>query len=388
MNRQTWFQLTLVQAGGAICLPIFVIGNLLGEKYGFHSAIIAIALGNFILFGLGALAAYASGRDRKSTASYAVEIFGFIGKGFFSLAMSLAMMGWFAIQLNLMGEGILSVLPFSVPLIVVNLVLGLLITLVSFKGIKGLNDLSNLSMPILLLTIGYGIYSVRETPPMENNQPLSLGGISLVLAAAIGAVVDLPTFFREARTSRDGIIASCLLFLFVIPCLEGIGVYLSFHSEGGSLLKVLTSAGNSPIWSLWVAFFLVLAGWTTNQANLYSASVSLESLFPSLNAFFRLAFLGLFGTLLSLINIEENLSIVLEGIGVVLSSMGAVLSLHYLFAKKISSQMNCIIFIGGMIVGIVGFIEIPVLDGYLGAFILGLIIKLRLRNETNYCTGS
>jgi len=388
MNRQSWMQLTAVQAGGAICLPIFLIGNLLAEQYGLYSALLGIVLGNLILLGLGLISGYASARDRKSTAEYAVEVFGSFGKRFFALAMVLTMMGWFAIQLNIMGQSLLQVSGFPVPQFVVNILFGMLISIVALLGTQSLNILANLSMPVLIFTIGYAVFQASHEPMSFQAEPPTFAGVSLVLAAAIGVVVDIPTFFREARSSKESMIATVLLFGGILPLLECVGVYLNIHSQGGNLLEVLTTPGASMLWSVWVASFLALAGWTTNNANLYSASVSLETTLPKVDAKLRVFCLGMFGTAISLFSIEENLAEILNVIGVILSSMGAVLSLHYLSKQKISNGMNLMICCLGVIAAVIGLTGIPVLDGYLGAFILGCIIKLGVKNERSYNFGS
>jgi len=46
---------------------------------------------------------------------------------------------------------------------------------------------------------------------------ISMSGLSLLLACGIAALIDLPTFFRLATSQKDGIIAVCLLFGFVLP---------------------------------------------------------------------------------------------------------------------------------------------------------------------------
>ena len=52
MSRQNWWQLSSIQIGGAVCLPVIMVGHTLNQSYGFTSAVAAVLIGNFILLAL------------------------------------------------------------------------------------------------------------------------------------------------------------------------------------------------------------------------------------------------------------------------------------------------------------------------------------------------
>ncbi|MFQ5729271.1 MAG: cytosine permease [Waddliaceae bacterium] len=388
--RQNWQQLAVVQIGGAICLPIFVVGHALAKTYGLHSAILAILVGNLMLLVLGCVVAWASASYRQSTAELAVDLFGTKGKGFFSAALVLSMVGWFAIQLNIMTLSLQTIIGRDLALSG-NVCLGILITLAGIKGMRGLTTLANISMPILLLTIAYAIYNASHTPVVvKQSQAFTCAGISLALATAIGAVIDLPTFFRIAKSPKDGIIAIIVLFGFVLPLIEAVGVYLYVHSQGENILEVLASPSSPKLWKLWILGFLLLAGWTTNNANLYSASVSMKTLLPRLTDTARILSVGAVGTLLSCLNFLDNMAAVLDVIGIILASMGAVMIGLFLSKKGSSQPVNFIVWNIGLIGGFLslygyGLTGIPVLDAFLVAIMsTGAILLLNLKNAVEY----
>jgi cytosine permease len=374
-GRQNWMQLSAVQAGGAICLPVFVVGHALAQQEGIPSALFAIGLGNAFLLVLALIGASYSSEKRLSTVECAVECFGSIGKGFFSAAMVVSMVGWFAIQLHLMALSLDELTPFSVG-IWGSLCLGAVMTLLGMRGLQGLKRLATISMPLLLLTIGFGLTdtSISDLKSIDDFH-LSTTGVSLVLACSIAAVIDLPTFFRVSLSRKDAVIAVCVLFGLVIPFVEGVGVILFASQGNASFLDLLMHAHASYGWKLWVLGFVLLAGWTTNSANLYSATVSLGPALSNVSFANRALMLGSAGTLLSCLPLMEGLEGILQPVGVVLASMGAVLTVSFLFEAKAPPQFAFLAWgvgaaTGGVSVFGYSLTGIAVLDAFAASLIM------------------
>lgn len=391
MDRQGWLQLTAVQAGGAICLPVFVIGHALGKSYGMASAAMAIVLGNTLLLALAFVSGVYSAEKRLSTIQCAIACFGDQGKGGFSSAMVLSMIGWFAIQLHLMGECLNQILPSSIG-IASPLGMGVVMTALGTRGLRGVEILANLSMPLLIATIVVGLVGADKGEGMAlEPKLLTMSGLSLVLACSIGAVVDLPTFFRSAKSRKDAVIAVCVLFVLVIPSVEMVGVILSSSGEQKGFLDVLMGAHASGVWELWVLCFVLIAGWTTNSANLYSAAVSLEPVLQRVEFSKRTLLAGSVGTLLSVFPLLDGLELVLQPIGVVLTSMGAVLIVCFLSENKTTPQQNFASWMIGAGAGMISLAAstvtgIAVLDGFIASLIaMGAfsLKKERWINEKN-----
>lgn len=334
INQQNWWHLSSIQLGGVICLPVIVIGQTLYQTYGFTSSIVAILLGNLLLLLLGLATTKMSCEKRKTTPLNAAEYFGENGVSLFALTMCLSLMGWFAIQLNMMSLSVIDLLSINenikAPLLT-NVLLGALITFVAFYGIKSLNILANISLPLLIMTLGYA-FLTTNTPQTLNPLHLSFSGVSMVIALAIAFVIDLPTYYRHARTPKDGYISISIIFLLALPILEIIGVYLAAGSSGGTILEILKRS-NGIVWNLWVALFLILAGWTTNNINLYSGAVCLEPLLKIQSEKKRILIFGSIGTALSCFNFLSNLIAILDIMGIFVASMGSVIITRYLIEK-------------------------------------------------------
>lgn len=390
-NLQNWWTLTAIQIGCVICLPTIMIGQTLSQNYGFLAALAAILLGNAILLILGLITVRMCHANRKTTMENAAEYFGELGSQFFAMAMIVSLVSWFAIQLSMMSLGVLDL--FSIKesrelwLLFFNIGLGLVMTFATLFGIKGIGVLANLSLPFLFLTLGYAAYTVDPNAVKFENASFSFNGTSLVIALAIAFVVDLPTYYRFGRTCKDGLISMALIFVLIIPAIELVGVYLTAGHADGNILQVLKRE-NQTIWNTWVALFLILAGWTTNNLNQYSAGICLQSIFKQLTEKKALLYVGLAGTFLSCFDLLKNLELVLDIIGIFIAGMGSVILTRYLFieyGRQITSRdsyYSLLAWILGIVSGFIGmfgytFTAIPLLDAVLGACIGTVFFTLR-----------
>jgi purine-cytosine permease-like protein len=301
-------------------------------------------------------------------------------------------MGWFALQINFITEGILQVLratplSFKIPAFLLNLFLGILMTGATLFGIRGLGFISKWSIPLLVGTLLFVLYQSKDKVLLEP-KIFTLSGISIVIAIAIGAVSDFPTYFRHARSKKEGFLAVILLFTLIMPLIESIGIYLGTHSTHGDLLETLLQGGGF-LWSFWIACFLLLTGWMTNNTNLYSAGTNSLVLLPKLSFIQRTLLIGFLGTLISSFNILSHFVFSLEFMGTMVASFGAVLMVSYQRKELHASKEQYIACLVGFTAGILSLTktfeltQAPILDSFLGSFVvaLGLAI-LRRKNET------
>jgi cytosine permease len=241
-----------------------------------------------------------------------------------------------------------------------------------------------------VITLVYALFMPGETVVRQDSHLIEFGGISLVIATAIAAVIDLPTYFRHARSAKDGLISVVLIFAIAIPAIELVGVYLATYRGGESVIDILK--GTNPLWNFWIAFFIVLAGWTTNNTNLYSGVISLEFIWPSSSSCMRTWAVGVAGTLLACCNLLDHLELILDLVGIGIGSMGAVVIISYMFITK---DVKCLSTIHqryhlgawglgaalgtSSIVGLFSVTSIAVLDAFLGASVGTLLLFINLR---------
>jgi cytosine permease len=393
-NLQNWWTLSAIQIGCVICLPTIMIGQHLSQRYGFLSAVFAILLGNAILLMLGLVTVRMCHGNRKTTMENAGEYFGGRGAQFFAFAMIISLVCWFGIQLNMMSLGVLDLLSIQenrgLWQLFLNAGLGIIMTFAILAGIRSLGILANLSIPFLLLTLGYAVYTLepKNMGMVSDTVSFSFQGASLVISLAIAFVVDLPTYYRFAKTSKDGLISITLIIALVMPVLQIVGVYLTAGADGANILEVLKRE-NQNLWNIWVAIFLILAGWTTNNVNLYSSAMCLQTIFRKLSEKRALLYVGMAGTFLSCFDLLKHLEMVLGVIGIFIGSMGAVVLTRYLFLEYYGKQLSSrdhfnslVTWACGIIVGFFSLImgysltTIPLLDAVLGASVSTVFFTL------------
>jgi cytosine permease len=393
-DLQNWWQLTAIQIGGAVCLPVIVVGHTLSQHYGFLSAIIAIIIGNAVLLAMSLPYAKMSYGNKKTTIENAEEYFGARGIRIFSLAMIISLTSWFAIQLNMMSISVLDLLAINNDkqfwLLFLNLILGFVTTFATLYGIRGVSFLANFSLPFFLITLGYAVWTVEPITASPVSKSISFGGVSLVIALAIALVVDMPTYYRFARTLKDGKISVGLLFMLIIPLLEICGVYITSGASGENILEVLKKQ-DSIFWNMWVASFLILAGWTTNNLNLYSGAICLQSIFKEFSEKKSMLAIGVAGSVLSCFDLLNHIELTLDIIGISVAAMGAVVLIRYVSKEYTRWEMftednyleNLMSWAFGIIIGFLsllgyGFTSIAMVDAVIGAC-LGVLLAMNFK---------
>jgi len=344
--QQKWTELSSIQLGGAICLPIILIGHEVAKTAGLGAALIALVIGNLLLFALSLIASVMSVESRKTTAENAERYFGRVGTVFFALMISVSLACWFAIQTQVMshdvGQLLHSRLGIAVPEFLLNGLFAAIMIGCAFFGLKGVTLLANCTLPLMILTLGASVYfqatHSEKSILQEEITGFSPAGISLVIAAVISAVVDLPTFFRHAATKRDALITSVVTFLIGVPLVELIGVLLGYWASSGSLTDALTCV-DMPLFQIWVCLFIVFAGWTTNNTNFYSAAMSLTSLSSTITEKRSYVLVGIACLTLSFLPLMQNLMLVLDCMGIFVASMGGVVLTGYSLSRCFGARV-------------------------------------------------
>ncbi len=390
--NQNWISLSSIQLGGAICLPMILIGHELCQKFGLGAALAAVILGNALLTILAVIASKMAHESKKTTAENAENYFGKNGKKFFALIIAITLTSWFAIQTQVMGQDLANLV--NIDRVYLNVGLACLMVGCAFFGLKGVSLLANVTLPLMILTLVLSVINAQSTSQkiMGNISGFSAPAIALVLASAIAAVVDLPTFFRHAKTKKDGIIASIVVFCIGIPLVELVGVFFGYYATSTSLTEALITV-DLPLFRIWVSLFILFAGWTTNNTNLYSAIMSLRSAAPQLSEKWACVVMGGICILLSLCPLLERLMLVLDLMGVFIASMGGVVLTAYSLKRFLGLDLNAqkIAWVIGTLAGLLNIFlgglltPIAIVDTLIASALSLIILRIKeARYVTNY----
>lgn len=400
VRKQPWWQLLSIQAGGTICLPVIMIGQLVCQKFGWLAALLSVGLGNLFLLAIGYLLASLSTYRPQSTVEHAASYFGERGKLLFASFMMFSMLGWFGIQLNVMSlscEQLLNMFGIATTYHVRNVGIGIIISAVMCLGMKAMKGLSYFCAPLLGLTLLYATcFSEGSLPSVAPLTISWLGGLSLIIGANIAAVIDLPTYFRHAKSGKDAKICILMLYGIIVPFIEIVGIYLSAVTGGDSILDVLQK-GHGALWMMWVSCFVLLSGWATNNANLYSSVTSSYSLPGRFSPIIRTLILGIIGTAIACFNPLGNIEHILDLLSVTIGGMGAVILANYLLERSNSKYRNLpwstfASWLSGIIIGIFSFFfhglttGVPAFDAFVTSFLIQITFNLIYQRVRTYET--
>jgi len=300
--KQSWFTLSCLQLSGALSLPVIMIGYYIGQHYSFQQSLQQIMLGNSILFLLSLFYQRVINQKKMLTIEFARHLFGPTGTLICAAGMALSLIGWSAIQMQLIQAA-------SGHTYLVGLLFALLIYFLTCKDLAYLALANKILLPIVGLCLGYLLIFTPTAVPSNleiKAEPFKLG-LMMVITAGSGLVFDLPTFYRHAATPKAALLSLTIIFLISLPLIETLGIYLATHyPQNNSWIQSLLNSINLP--SL---FFLILSGLLGTCLNLYSATMVVNRIlgFSYKKTLFFCCFIS---ALLSQLNLEKQFSFFLE----------------------------------------------------------------------------
>ena len=218
--RHSLFSMVTVWAGFPMIITGSMTGSILVLGMGFSRALVAMILGNLIMFayvGSLGLSATKSGRNFALIAS---QVFGTKGYALASGLLSTLLLGWFAVQTGITGALIAST--YEMNYVAMTVVAGLLYIAITFIGVRGLHLIGLVSVPLfLVLGLFVVLHSASNTTVdaiwnyAGNNgvATMSMGvGLTVVIALFIDAGTVTADFNRWARTGTHSLIATFSAF--------------------------------------------------------------------------------------------------------------------------------------------------------------------------------
>ncbi len=290
-QRQNWWSIAAVWAGGMICVSSLMIGGILsGGGLSIPEIICSILIGYalvcvyMILIGmqgcdLGLPVAVLAGGSLGEKG----------GRFIISLILAIACIGWFGIQSATCGTAFASMVatmtggtatPTSVA--IWSIIWGVIMLVTAATGFKGLKWLNIIAVPLLLVVCLYGLIAgivfnngseILKAYNPAQSAGIVFGSNMTVASFALGGVISAD-YCRFAKNRGDVTKSS---IVGVIPA----GIFMLMT---GALLAIVTGQYDvtSILSSLGLPFLglvaLVLATWTTNVTNAFSGGLALTNL--------------------------------------------------------------------------------------------------------------
>ncbi|MDN5311468.1 MAG: cytosine permease [Thermoanaerobacteraceae bacterium] len=408
-SRKDWLSMGLIWAGVGISLGLLMTGGALGNGLSFRQSIAASFIGGAVLALVTALCGIIGAKTNLSTAMISRFTFGDKAVLLIALIQAFGSYGWFGVQLGLFGKTAATAWSIATgggANVLIFIVLGgFCMILTATIGYRGLDFLSKLAVPLLLVLMGGSVWKVLQKNSLAEimalqgtGEPISLGlGISMVISSFIVGAVVAPDVSRYAKSPKDTIGASILAFAIVVPIIMLIGAVMAQAAGTWDLVDIMLKLG----WGLIALLVLLLAQWTSNDNNLYCSALGFAVIFRNLKKWHLTVLSGILGIILALWGIYDRFIPWLLTLGVLIPPMGGVMAVDYYIFNSQYYQVSYLnklpnirmISAAAWIIGsVVSFITsnkvlslttVPALDGFLISAIIQYILISSTKSQFN-----
>ena len=350
-HRHSTGSVSAVWFGFPMILTNALFGGIITWHLGFWPALLAILLGNLVLFAyVGALSWFA-GHTGMNFALQAKRTFGTKGYILVSGFLSTVVIGWYAFQTGLTGTVINQTFGWNA--LAVTAFAMVLYTGVTFLGVRALSVLGMIAAPLFVVLGLVALWLVSKdhdftTLTQWQGSPAAAGAMSMGTAVTmvIAGFADSGTmtadFTRWSKDGKSAVIAAFSAFPLanVISYLFGVvivavGAAVDPLSNGGNFLPLLM--GHGMLLSVIAFLFVFINLGSVCTHCLYNGAVGFSQLFSSKMRLWTLI-LGAIGGVLALAGVWSWFLEWLSLLGMVVPPFGAVMIVDLIFMAKISEQ--------------------------------------------------
>jgi cytosine permease len=345
------WHIALIKIGVLIALPAFITGAEIGTQMGLPRAALSIVIGGAVLGAIGLLTGTVAALSRQSTALLVRFSFGTVGARIVSTVLALTLLGLFGLTAELFGgslsraiETATGVTIGKAPCIVMG---GLLMTVTTIFGFRGLQRLADLAVPVLFAGIAAVCYlAVRDVEAgvlvaiPESAESYGIGISAVIGSLAVGVTIlpDLARFARNAvhaRWAAVGTYSLALPMVLLLAAVPGVAV------GEPDLILIMSGLGlGVPAF-----LFLVFTAWTTNSGNLYSSTLSLASLFARPHFPLLAGAAGAIGIAMALLGIGSIIIPLLVVLGITIPPVAGIYIADFFFIRGRrydEDDLNCL----------------------------------------------
>ncbi|MGE2737645.1 cytosine permease [Mycolicibacterium vaccae] len=350
-HRRSTLSVSAVWFGFPMVLTCAIFGGTIVYGLGFWKGVLAIVVGNAVLFGYVGALSFLAGKTGKNFALSAAETFGRYGSKIVTGFLATVVIGWFAFQTGLTGATLNVSLGWNETLIV--LIAGLLYIGVTFIGIRALTVIGMIAAPlfvilglvaVILVTRDNGWAGITSYEGGASGATvLSIGAaVTVVVASFIDSGTMTADFTRWSRGGKEAVIAAFSAFPVanLIAMLTGAvivaaGGALNPATDGGDFLPILVDHG-AVLTVLAVVFVFVNLGSVCAHC-LYNGAVGWSQLIGSRMRILTLV-LGAAGLAVALAGVWSHFPTWLNLLGIFVPSIGAVLIVDQLLTRRATSR--------------------------------------------------
>ncbi|PTN31466.1 cytosine permease [Desulfonatronum sp. SC1] len=277
--RKGFWSMFVIMLGFTFFSASMSVGAKIGNGLDFHDFLMAVVIGGAILGAYTGTLAYIGSSTGLSLDLLAHRSFGTLGSYLPSALISFTQVGWFGVGVAMFAipaAELLLINPFALLLLA-----GTLMTGSAYFGIKGLEVISFISVPLITIL---GVYSM-VTATAEGGGLVGIFARSagdLTVFAAVGMVIGsfisggtaTPNFVRFARTNKIAVMTTVAAFFIGNTLMFAFGAVGGAFTGKDDIFYVMIAQG------LAIPAILVLGAniWTTNDNALYTSGLGLSNI--------------------------------------------------------------------------------------------------------------
>lgn len=315
------------------------LGSEMALGMGIKNAIIAFLVSTALLTVLCMVTTIIGTRSRLTTYMILRFPFGKHGAKLINLILGIILLGWFAVGLELLSEAIsttLSVLlGIEVSLSLIIIVGSLFITTTTIYGIRTLEKLANIAVPILFLFLVYVVYialgdnQLLEITTSTTHTMTLFQGISALVGSSILVPVLMADFSRYIHNDKQSLL-SVLGVAIGTPLVWIMAAVLADKTGEVDIIMIMNEFK-----LVLPAFILIFVStWVTSATNLYSVALTFSTLTDT-SGYRKLTVLsGVLGTVLALVGFANYFIDFLNILAVFSPAIASIYIVDFFIVRK------------------------------------------------------
>lgn len=337
------WMIAFIIAGTGFSLPILYLGSEIALGLGLKDALIAYGLSTLVLTILCLATTLIGNRSRLSTYMILRFPFGEQGAKIINFIIGLILLGWVSVALELLAQAIqetgTELIGITFPLWSIVVVASIFITITTIYGIRSIEKLANIAVPILSVFLCYATYkALGQTtaisnlwdyiPPQSSAMTL-FDATSVLIGSAILVPILMADFSRFIYNDKQSLI-SVLGIVIGTPLVFIISAITSIKTGEVDIIQIMKS-----LELVLPAFVLLFVStWVTSATNLYSTVLTFSTVQTTWSFRNMCIVTSILGTVLALFGFSQFLFEFLDILGVFTPSISAIYMLDFFWLKQ------------------------------------------------------
>lgn len=314
-------------------------GASIADKLYLNQALLAIILGSIVVGAYSIPVGLAGTREGYSTALLARLAFGERGSDLIAAIVGFANLIFYGVVIGIFVASLESLLGLEPKTLMVwgGIVFACVMASSAYFGYRGLDILSKVTMPIMLVLFSYaairavvsgGGWAALAAMAPKETIPLSKGISATIGIFIVGATLT-PDITRYARSAAHSVWGSILGFALGLGLITSLGAIGAKGAGTGDLVLILVNAGLK-----WIGLFLLLiSSWAAGDNNVYSADLAMSKLFRRPAHYFTIITV-IVGAVTAATGIYYNLLAYLGIIALTIPPVGGIIAVDYFLIRK------------------------------------------------------